>query len=132
MKFRTLITVSSILAFITGLACVLIPTQLLANYDVSLAPMGIVIYQFWGVSLIGIGLLSWCVRDTNELILQRKLAKVLLVINALNSIIAVRGQYAGANSSGWSTVVLFLILALAFGVFLFANMNRNQEATIDE
>jgi hypothetical protein len=62
-----------------GLACVLVPTQLLANYGVILTPMGIVIYQFWGTALIGIGLLSWFVRGINELALQRKLAIVFLL-----------------------------------------------------
>ena len=123
MKFKTLLTINSLLAFVTGLACVLIPTQLLANYGVSLAPMGLVIYQFWGVALIGIGMFCWFVRDINELALQRKFAIVLFITNGLSSIIAVRGQYAGANSSGWSTVVLFLIIAMSFGAFLFINRN---------
>jgi hypothetical protein len=123
MKFKTLLTINSVLAFATGLACVLMPAQLLANYGVKLPSMGLVIYQFWGVALIGIGMLSWFVREINELTLQRKIAIVLLITNGLSSLIAVRGQYAGANSSGWSTVVIFFILALSYGVFLLINTN---------
>jgi hypothetical protein len=123
MKFKTILTINSVLAFTTGLACVLIPVQLLDNYGVKLTPMGLVIYQFWGVALIGLGMLSWFVRGINELTLQKKIAIVLLVTNGLSSIIAIRGQQAGANSSGWSTVVIFLILALSYGVFLLINLN---------
>jgi hypothetical protein len=128
MKFKTLITINSVLAFAAGLACVLLPTQLLANYGVILAPMGIVIYQFWGTALIGIGLLSWFVRDIDELALQRKLAIALFIINGLSNILVVRVQYAGANSSGWSTVILFLILTLSFGTFLFINLNLRKKS----
>jgi hypothetical protein len=32
-------------------------------YDVTLTEMGNVIYQFWGSTLVGIGLLAWFVRD---------------------------------------------------------------------
>ncbi len=96
----------------------LIPTQLLANYDVTLSAMGIVIYQFWGASLLGIGLFSWFVRNSDELVLLRRFALVLFITNALNTIFAIRGQYAGANASGWSTVMIFLILALAFGILV--------------
>lgn len=129
MKFKTILTINSVLAFATGLACVLIPTQLLANYGVSLAPMGLVIYQFWGTALIGIGMFSWFVRNINELALQKKFAIVLFITNGLSSIIAIRGQYSGANSSGWSTVLLFLILTLSFGTFLFINIKMRKKAT---
>lgn len=123
MKFKTILTINSVLAFAAGLACVLMPAQLIANYGVNLTSMGLVIYQFWGVALIGIGMLSWFVRGINELALQKKIAIVLLITNGLSSIIAVRGQYAGANASGWTTVVTFFILALCYGIFLLINMN---------
>lgn len=128
MKFKTLTTINSFLAFICGVVFALVPAQILASYDVSLTPMGIVIYQFWGAALIGIGLLCWFVRDIPGLARQKKLAMALVITNLLSSGIAIRGQYAGASASGWSTVFLFLALAVGFGIFLFANLNsRNKK-----
>lgn len=118
MKYRTLLTVNSGLAIVFGIACVLMPAQLLANYDVSLAPMGLVIYQFWGAALIGLGLLTWFARSVNESALQRKYGLALFITNGLSCVMAVRGQFAGANSFGWSTVALFFLLALGFGAFM--------------
>ena len=118
MKFKILITINAILAFVSGTTCALIPEQLLAQYDVSLSPMGLVIYQFWGVSLIGLGLLTWFVRSIAEVALQKRIALALLITNGLSGAMAIRGQFAGANSSGWSTVVLFLLLSLCWGVFM--------------
>ncbi|MFC1868311.1 hypothetical protein ACFL0H_09280 [Thermodesulfobacteriota bacterium] len=118
MMFRTLVTINSILAFVSGAACILIPDKLLAQYDVTLSPMGLVIYQFWGAALIGLGLLTWFARSIMETVFQKKIALALFITNGLSVVMAVRGQFAGANTSGWSTVVMFSLLTLGFGAFL--------------
>ena len=46
MKFKTLLTINAVLAIASGIACVLVPDELLSNYEVSLSRMGLVIYQF--------------------------------------------------------------------------------------
>jgi hypothetical protein len=117
MKFKALVTVNSILALVSGAACVLVPAQLLAHYEVSLSPMGIVIYQFWGATLVGLGLLIWFARTITDRLPQRKISLALFVTNALSCVTAFRGQYAGANARGWSMVILFGLFALAYGAF---------------
>ena len=118
MKFTTLLTINSILAFAGGSACVLMPAQLLASYDVSLAPMGLIIYQFWGVTLIGLGMVTWFARSIQESALQIKFALALFITNGLSCIMSIRGQFAGANTFGWFTVLLFFLLTLGFGTFM--------------
>jgi hypothetical protein len=119
MKFTILLTINAVLATVSGLACVLFPTHLLKCYGVSLSTMGLVVYQFWGTALIGVGMFTWFARVITDITLQRKFALSLLFTNGLSFVIAIRGQFAGANNSGWSTVTLFLLLTLGFGVFLF-------------
>ena len=118
MKFKVLLTINAFLAFVSGAACVLMPAQLLAQYDVSLSPMGLVIYQFWGAALMGLGMLTWFAMRITTVALQKRIALALFVTNGLSVVMAVRGQFAGANASGWSTVALFLLLTLAWGVFI--------------
>jgi hypothetical protein len=100
------------------------PTQMVANYGVNLSPMGIVIYQFWGAALIGIGLMSWSARNIKELSFQKMFALSLFIMNATSFIIALRGQYAGANNFGWSTVAIYLFLAIGFGLFSISISRR--------
>jgi hypothetical protein len=119
MDIKSLLTVNSVLAFVSGTACVLVPAQLLAHYEVTLPPMGLVVYQFWGSTLIGLGLLIWIARADTGRQLQRKISLALFVTNTLCCVMAVRGQYAGANARGWSMVVLFGVLAVAYGAFIF-------------
>lgn len=115
MKFKTLITINAAIMFITGMACIAMPARLLANYGVTLAPMGLVIYQFWGATLVGLGLLTWFARNVKETALQRTFALALFLTHGISCAIAIRGQYAGANATGWSTVAIYFLLALAFG-----------------
>lgn len=129
MMFKVLLTINSALAFISGIACVVIPAQLLEFYDVRLSPMGLVIYQFWGASLIGLGLLTWFARSIRESMLKRRIALALFITNGLSCVMAVRGQYAGANTSGWSMVALFLLLALGFGTLMLIKPRTGDSQT---
>lgn len=121
MKFKTLLIVNSLLAVIAGVLCVLIPAKLLSGFGIHLIPMGLVIYQFWGAALIGLGMLTWFARKITEPAIQRSFAFSLFVTHGLNTFMAIRGQFAGANKFGWSNVALFFLLALGFGFFVVMN-----------
>ena len=115
MNFKTLALVNAIIASVAGIACILGPESLLAMYGVALSPMGLVIYQFWGASLLGLGLVVFSIRSITEPSAQRAVALSLFITFGLSSAIAFRGQLAGANSVGWSTVAMFLVLAAGSG-----------------
>lgn len=121
MKFKTLLIINSVMALFTGIACVLAPAQLLSTYGIKMAPIGLIIYQLWGTALIGLGMLTWFVRNTKDSEIQKAFALSLLITNGISCVIAIRGQFVGANSLGWSTVALFFLLALGFGSFQLIN-----------
>lgn len=125
MKFKTLLTILSVVAFVAGLTCVLAPAQVLSRYGVSLSPIGYVVYQFWGSTLMGLGMLSWFGRNIEDPALQKKFALSFLITTALGTILAIRGQYAGANYFGWSTVALFGLITLGFGSFFLMKLRTN-------
>lgn len=122
MKFKTLLTIFSVFAFVAGLICVLAPAQMLSSYGVSLIPMGYVVYQFWGSTLMGFGMLSWFARNIEDPALQKKFTLSFFITTTLGTVLAIRGQYMGANTFGWSTVALYFLLALGFGYFLFSKV----------
>ena len=124
MKFKTLLAVNSVLAVASGVACILVPVQLLAHYEVTLSPMGIVVYQFWGATIVGLGMLIWISRTITDRLLQRRISLALFITNALCCVMAVRGQYAGANARGWSMVVLFGLFAVVYGISIFINVQN--------
>lgn len=125
MTFKTLLIMNAVMAFLTGIACVLVPAPLLATYGITLIPMGFIIYQLWGALLIGLGVLSWLVRNTTELELQKAVALSLFVTYGISGGLAIRGQFSGANSLGWSTVAVFAVFALGFGYFRFIKLQTS-------
>ncbi len=125
MKFKTLLIISSVMAFSTGIACVLAPAQLLSTYGITLIPMGLIIYQLWGAALIGVGMLTWFARNTKEPGGQKACALSLFVTYGISGVIAIRGQFAGANDVGWSTVILYFLLVLGFGYFQFFKLRTS-------
>ena len=119
MKYKIIMFINSVLAVLTGMVCMIIPRMVLNTYDVTLSEMGIVIYQFWGTSLFGLGLLSWFLKNITEFNLQKKIVTAFFITNGLSCLIAVRGQFAGANIIGWSTVAIYFMLSVLFGLIFF-------------
>lgn len=128
IDYKKLMTVHSAVAVPMGIACMLIPTMLLATYEVTLSPMGLVIYQFWGAALFGLGLLSWVLRKATELQVKTGSCLAFVIVHGVNCVMAVRGQLAGANDVGWSVVVLFLLLALGFAYVRFVELRSDDTA----
>lgn len=124
MEFRTFMTTNAVIAIPAGMACILAPARLLATYGVSLDSMGLVIYQFWGAFLLGLGLLAGSARMIEEREVQRAIVSSLAITYGISCAIAVRGQFAGANNMGWSTVVLFLLLASVSVLLRFGKLRQ--------
>src|SRR5512138_2115476 len=117
MTYRNVLTVAAVLSVLYGLSFMLLPGPLVTLYNVQLDDAGRYIARLYGATLFGFGLLNWFARDFTGSPVQRS----LLTANALTatlgflfSLIAQLGGVQGANALGWSTVVLYLLLALAF------------------
>jgi hypothetical protein len=122
MSYKNVLTVGAVLSFIYGLGVMLIPAQLVTLYNLQTNDVGAFIAQLYGATLFGFGLLNWFARDFTDASVQRAVLTANFVTAALATIISLIGQLggvAGVNALGWSTVLLYLLLALAFGYLRF-------------
>ena len=120
MKLNTLMVINAIVALVFGIALVLAPAQLLALYAMTMGAGGILVTQLFGAALIGFGVLTWLARNAGASDARNAILLALFVSDAVGFVTALRGQLAGvANALGWSTVALYLLLALGFGYFRF-------------
>jgi hypothetical protein len=122
MSYRNVLTVSAILSFLFGLGFMLMPGQLVTYYGVELDEAGRFTGQLYGATLFGFGLLNWFARDFADGSVQRPVLTANLLTAALGTIFSLLGQLGGVpgvNALGWSTVLLYLLLALGFGYLRF-------------
>jgi len=122
MNYRNVVTASAVVSIVYGLLVVLLPGQAVRLYNVELTPPGLYVAQLFGSTLLGLGLLSWFARQFQEDSVQKSVLTANLVASALGtifSLIAQLGGVPGANALGWSTVVLYLLFALAFAYLRF-------------
>lgn len=122
MTYRNVLTVSAILSFIFGLGFMLMPGQLVTLYNVELNDAGRYIAQLYGLTLFGFGLLNWFARDFRDGSVQRAVLTANTLTAALGFVFSLLGQLGGVpgvNALGWSTVLLYLLLAAGFGYLRF-------------
>ena len=121
MKLRSVMIFSTIVSAVFGIAFVLVPAQVVQLYgptpDASLTYIG----RLLGASLVGYAFLTWSARDAADSGARRAIVFALFVGESIGFIMALIGQLAGVvNMLGWSTVAVYLLLALGFGYYHFA------------
>ncbi len=120
MKLSNLLILNAAVGLIFGIGFVLVPTTVLGLYGVAASPGTNLAGQFFGATLIGIGLLTWLIRNIADPGTQRAIVLAQLIATVIGLIVALLGQLAGVmNVVGWSAVVIYLVLALGYAYFQF-------------
>lgn len=120
MKLGTFMAIAAVIAFVFGLAFILIPVQTMAMYGVTLDVSGVWLGRFLGSAFIGIAVVSWFARNAAQNGAMRAIVLGFFVLSITGLIVAVLdGLYGSGNALVWSTVVVYLFLSLGFGYFQF-------------
>jgi hypothetical protein len=92
----------------------------MAMYGVTLDESGLWLGRFLGSAFIGIAVVSWFARNAAQNGAMRAIVLGFFVLSITSLIVAVLdGLYGSGNNLVWSTVVIYLFLALGFGYFQF-------------
>ena len=120
MKLNVFMAIAAIVAFLFGLAFILIPKQTMSMYGVTIDVAGQFIGRYLGSAFIGVAVLTWFARNTNG---NGALRAILLGDFALcltGFVVALFDVFTGVgNTLVWSTVVIYLLLGAGFGFFYF-------------
>ena len=121
MKLSLWFTINAVVAILFGLGFVLMPAQVLSLYAIALPVEGIFVARLFGGSLLGFGIITWMLRNVAECSSEvRGVLLGLWVSELLGFAFSLYYQTQGmANSLGWSTVVIYLVLGLVFAYFYF-------------
>jgi hypothetical protein len=112
--------IAGVLGLVFGVPFVLAPALFVSFYGVKLEGGGLIIAQLFGAALIEVGLIVLLARNVTASDAQQAITLGGLVGSVIGFSVALLGQLAGlANALGWSTVVIYLLLAVGFGYFRF-------------
>jgi hypothetical protein len=121
MKLGNLFAINAVIAGLFGLAFVFAPAQLLAQYGLTIDAGFGVVAQLFGAALLGYAILTWLCRKAGDSDARRAIVLALWISDGIAFVLALIAQLQGmVNSLGWSTVVIYLLLAIGFAYFHFS------------
>ena len=120
MKLGALFTVNAVIAAIFGIALVIAPAPLLEAYAVTVNSGSALVARLLGAALVAFAVVSWVSRTAAQSEARRAITLGFFVGDLIGTFVALQGVLTGAtNGLGWSTVVLYALLAAGFGYFTF-------------
>ena len=126
MKLKTLFMINAVIAIVYGICFVLIPSQVLLVYGLTAGAGEVLMGQYFGVALVGIGLITWLIKNVTEPNATGAVILALLISDVIGFIISVIGTISGVmNSFGWSAVIIYLFLTIGFAYFQFKKPTKS-------
>ena len=118
MNTRMFFLVSAAIAGIFALGFLVIPRAIARIYGVVAGPEAILAFRFFGVALLGIGLIFWFAKDVQDREARNAILAGAGIADQIGFIVALWGTASGVmNGLGWTVALLYL--ALAAGCFYF-------------
>ena len=120
MKFKTFLIINAAVALIFALGTIFVPAIMNAIFGIQTSAGVQLMTRYFGVSLLGLGLLVWLARDTTESGTRQAIILSMLVSDCAGVVVSLLGTLGAVMSAmGWLVVVIYLLLALGFGYFQF-------------
>ena len=121
MSVKTMLLVNAVVAGFFGLAFLFVPEHIAAIYGVTREPSLPYMGQLLGLNLAGIAVLCWFARDVPASETRTAIVRALFVTDGLGFVVSLMAQLRGVqNAIGWSTVAIYLLLALGWTYFIRA------------
>ena len=120
MKLSNLLVVAAVIGAVFGVGFVVASGPVLAIYGITLDKAGTLVAQLFGALLIGLAVVNWFARNVTDPEAQRAVVLGNLVGDVVGFVVILIGQLAGiANAVGWSSIAIYLLLALGFAYVQF-------------
>jgi hypothetical protein len=119
MNVKMLLAIASVITVLYGIAFLLIPKTVDAQFGITPDAATILANRFLGAALLALGVIGWIVRVTTDRTALRGLLIGLSAGSAVGVLVAIWGIIRGiTNAMGWSTVVIFGLLLAGYVYYL--------------
>ena len=120
MSLTTVFIFNAIAALGYAAGLLIIPATLNSWHGIATDPSSILMSRYFGVALLGIGLVTWLARDANESKARDALTLGLPISYIAGLVLSLQATLSGQMSAlGWLPVVVYTLLILGFGYVRF-------------
>jgi len=127
MKLSVLFIITAIIAIVFGVAFLIIPGPVYSLYSIETNMMLNYMGQLFGAALIAIGLIAWGSRNAADSDARKAIIFSFFIADTIGFVIALIGELNQVvNVVGWTTVIIYLLLALGFAKFQFSKEKQTQ------
>jgi hypothetical protein len=120
MKLNSFLMLATIVAAVFGLAFLIVPSQLVAMYGVTLTPATEVIGRVAGSVILGFAIVFWGARNGSGAEVFKAAMTAGLIANGLDALILLHATVTGLlNGLGWLQVLINGGLAVGFWYFAY-------------
>jgi hypothetical protein len=111
MSAKLLLTINAVIAILFGLAFVFMPTTAGAVYGVPPDPHTVLNAQFFGATLIGLGVVFWFAKDFRDWDAVRGVLIASVVGDIFGGGVNLFGTFQGLlNGMAWSSTAIYALL----------------------
>jgi hypothetical protein len=122
MRLGTLLRLAGLLALAFGLGFLLAPARVLPLYGIVAEPVVALMARFFGATLVQLGLVLYLIRDVSDFTTRRGVVIGSFLGSLAGFVVSLTAQFWGlVNSFGWSSVVIYGVLLLGYGFFVFGS-----------
>jgi hypothetical protein len=120
MRLTLTFTVAAIGSLLFGLAYLLVPASLLSLYGLAPDPSSQWIARYFGSALLGFAVIFWLARKVPSGPALRAVLVGAFVVSVTGLVVAILQLRLGfGNTLVWSTALIYFLLSLGFGDFVF-------------
>jgi len=120
MRLSTLLVIAAVIGAVFGIGFVVASGPLLSIYGITLDKAGTLVAQLFGGALISLAVINWFARNVTDPEARQAVVFGNLAGDVVGFVVILLGQLAGiANAIGWSSVAIYLLLALGFAYVQF-------------
>jgi hypothetical protein len=120
MRLTLTFTVAAIGSLLFGLAYLLFPASLLSLYGITLDPSNQWVARYFGSALIGFAAIFWLARKVLSGPALRAILVGAFVASGTGLVVVILELLLGSgNTLVWSSAVIYFLLSLGFGDFVF-------------
>jgi len=120
MKLSNVFTLNTLIALSYSLGFLIIPSTLIEWHGMVPDTSLILMARYFGVALLGIGLVTWFARNAQDSKTRDAITGGLALSYIAGFVLSLQATLAGQlNAMGWLPVGAYLILIAGYGIFRF-------------